>query len=107
MTGVQTCALPILGGDEFAIVFLKIDGKKASSIMEKIMNIFSETSIEFEGEEHFVSFAFGTSQYPSDGENSKELAKIADGRMYVRKAEMKGACCVIEADKRAGLYGKA
>lgn len=78
-----------IGGDEFGIVFLGIGEKQTSSIMEKIVDIFRETPIEFEGDDYFVSFAFGTSQYPSEGENSKTLAKIADNRMYVQKAGMK------------------
>lgn len=80
-----------VGGDEFTIVFLNTDNQRAHHIIEKIMTIFEQNPLKFANQSQSVSFAFGTAQYPCDGEDYQQLIKIADDRMYIHKSEMKGS----------------
>ena len=78
-----------IGGDEFAIVFLNTDTEQVNCIMEKIQIALAQNPLEIGDRKHHVSFAFGTAQYPEEGEDTRELMKIADDRMYLHKGEMK------------------
>ena len=78
-----------IGGDEFAIVFLNTDTEQVNCIMEKIQIALAQNPLEIGDRKHHVSFAFGTAQYPGEGEDTRELMKIADDRMYLHKGEMK------------------
>lgn len=84
-----------IGGDEFAIVFLNTDTEQVNRILEKIEKIFKQNPLKFGDDEHLVSFAFGTAEYPREGEDTKKLIKVADDKMYVHKGIMKGIRCEI------------
>lgn len=77
-----------MGGDEFAAIVTDLQYKDMDSIIWKL-----QSEIEIKNEEQpalNISAAYGyckRSEYPSM--NAKEIYRIADSRMYVRKAQMK------------------
>ena len=77
-----------MGGDEFAAAVTKLEYIDMDSLMWKL-----QSEIEIKNEEHpqlNISAAFGyckRSEYPDM--DAKEIYRIADSRMYVRKAQMK------------------
>ncbi|MBO4808196.1 MAG: diguanylate cyclase [Lachnospiraceae bacterium] len=77
-----------MGGDEFAAIVTDLQYKDMDSIIWKL-----QSEIELKNEEQpmlNISAAYGyckRSEYPNM--NAKEIYRIADSRMYVRKAQMK------------------
>ena len=77
-----------MGGDEFAAIVTDLQYKDMDSIIWKL-----QSEIEIKNEEQpmlHISAAYGyckRSEYPNM--NAKEIYRIADSRMYVRKAQMK------------------
>jgi len=77
-----------MGGDEFAAIVKDLEYKDMDSLLWRL-----QSEIEIKNEELpqlNISAAYGyckRSEYPSM--NAKEIYRIADSRMYVRKAQMK------------------
>lgn len=79
-----------MGGDEFAILFKKIDSKE--QMTEKIQNLTERVSVPYsiQGHTYNISLSIGISQYPSDGTDYFTLLKKADIAMYDVKYAGKG-----------------
>ncbi|MCT4618179.1 MAG: diguanylate cyclase [Marinisporobacter sp.] len=77
------------GGDEFIGVFFEIDTKVLTNKLEEWSKQFIQNPILFEENKMICSFSYGIANFPHDGENYKELVKIADERMYVYKDKIK------------------
>ena len=70
------------GGDEFAIVFPETDTEGAKSLVRRVAQKLAE-----DGEEPSLSFSFGLSVYPNDGDTANELLEMADHGLYAMKHE--------------------
>ena len=78
MTGVQTCALPIL------IVLPSIGGEAARKRITDIEQLVYNLGFEITGTKE-LSISVGVSVYPEDGETVEDLLSEADRRMYQAK----------------------
>ena len=74
-----------IGGDEFILVFDKINKEEALKEILKIKSYFKEHPLEIEGNSIDISFSVGISEYPFDSENINDLIKLSDKRMYKDK----------------------
>jgi len=74
-----------IGGDEFVILLLNIDGKEdASSVAQKIINTIAEP-ITLAAHDLRVGGSIGISICPKDGADYDTLLKNADAAMYRAK----------------------
>jgi len=71
------------GGDEFVIAILMDKNE------DKIIKIIERTRKEIENRLPEISFSYGYSKYPDDGNDIEKLVKIADERMYENKRKRK------------------
>lgn len=76
------------GGDEFVAIYLMSD---KIEIMKKLENLSIETDFieEKEISNFKITFSYGISVFPTDGDTYYELLNIADARMYQSKKEKK------------------
>ena len=82
----STDILARYGGDEFVILMPMTDSEEAQRIMERIKEDLSTRYFEVDGIKiPFIEFAYGISEYPSEGTDLEELIKLADRRMYADK----------------------
>lgn len=82
------------GGDEFVLAFLGTDKKEAHRMMEGFLKEYSQ--IEFSGEHGEIfhaALSAGVSTYPGDRDNTYDLLRVADERLYEAKAQ--GRNCVV------------
>ena len=100
MTGVQTCALPILagalratdtiarlGGDEFTLLVENASSvDEITAIADKIKSVFAQP-FKTESGEVFTTTSLGITIFPFDDTNRDELIKNADVAMYYAKQE--------------------
>ena len=76
-----------MGGDEFLILAPDTDSISVEAFAMRI-----ESGLEaqtFHGVEEVVSVSIGTATYPDDAKNFDDLLRVADRRMYARKAAHK------------------
>ena len=74
-----------LGGDEFIIVATDLEeGKSADHFVEAVRSAM-EKPILVEGRSMVVSASLGMALYPDDADDSIQLLRIADQRMYALK----------------------
>ncbi len=93
-----------LGGDEFTII---IKGVLAKEELEQIANsIIHEFNmpIDCKDRELRISTSIGIVQYPSDGQDEKELIKNADTAMYAAKHAGKNAFRFFTLDMHRDLH---
>ena len=82
------------GGDEFILAFLGTDKREAHRLMESFLKEYSQ--IEFcgeHGEIFHASLSAGIATYPGDPDNTYDLLKVADQRLY--EAKSLGRNCVV------------
>ena len=76
-----------LGGDEFACILEDFrDREAALAVIDKIMDIFTET-ITYEGVEHQIGGSLGVSFYPESATDADLLIQLADEAMYQAKVK--------------------
>ena len=87
MTGVQTCALPILGGDEFVVLIEDVpDPLFVGSLAQKLIAALS-TGFMLSEKEYHITASIGVSTFPDDGDDLQTLLKNADIAMYRAKEQ--------------------
>lgn len=74
-----------IGGDEFILVFDKLNKEETTREIQKIKNFFKENPLEIEEKNIKISFSVGISEYPFDSEDIEDLIKLSDKRMYKDK----------------------
>jgi diguanylate cyclase (GGDEF)-like protein len=74
------------GGEEFAIVLVKTTKVKTFNSAKRIVQSLADHPFEKEGKKVRMTISAGMAEYPTDGENMRELIAIADRAMY----EVKG-----------------
>lgn len=86
----KTAIFGRIGGDEFALVFRDISKVTVHQIMQDIKLHFIEFPFIFNNQELLnISFGYGLSIFPEDGEDTNTLFKNADYLMYIDKRSSK------------------
>ena len=90
MDGLRTTDLLFrYGGDEFVLILQGIDETRGAALVQQLLD--NMVAIPFSGEPPItMGFSAGISYFPADGENAKDLLKIADKRVYRAKREGRG-----------------
>lgn len=73
-----------IGGDEFALVLPQTDAPQALALSRRVENVFAD-SLKTLQLNVTVGLDHGVSHYPQDADNSEDLTRIADERLYQRK----------------------
>jgi diguanylate cyclase (GGDEF)-like protein len=82
------------GGDEFVIIYLDIDRRKAISITEHIQSAIRSSKFLLELPDPVtITASFGIAIFPEDAKDKKELLLSADNRMYTVKRSTKNGIC--------------
>jgi diguanylate cyclase (GGDEF)-like protein len=74
-----------LGGDEFVIVLPGVGELTEARRIADLVAAAMARPLVYGGRELRISASFGISVYPSDGDNTDALLKIADENMYRAK----------------------
>ncbi len=75
------------GGEEFAIAFVDEDLRTARSVLQRVLEEFSQVEFGLDDSRSFnVTFSGGLAEFGRDGQKFDELVRIADERLYVSKA---------------------
>lgn len=88
---VDGCHFGRNGGDEFLLVIPNGKVDETDAVMKRIQLVLKEVKLNYEGKmlDEEIRFSYGIVEYPSDGEDRKELLKLADSRMYENKRDSK------------------
>lgn len=73
------------GGDEFCGIYFDTEEKELNARFEACLESLAQHPVEINGVHEAVSFSYGIARFPQDGEDSNELIKVADDRMYFYK----------------------
>ncbi len=73
-----------IGGDEFALILPQTDPAQASGLSRRVETVFAE-SLKTLQLIVTVGMDHGVVNYPQDADNSEDLIRIADDRLYERK----------------------
>jgi diguanylate cyclase (GGDEF)-like protein len=73
-----------IGGDEFALILPQTDPIQASGLSRRVETVFAE-SLKTLQLTVTVGMDHGVVNYPQDADNSEDLIRIADDRLYERK----------------------
>ena len=73
-----------IGGDEFALILPQTDPAQASGLSRRVETVFAE-SLKTLQLIVTVGMDHGVVNYPQDADNSEDLIRIADDRLYQRK----------------------
>jgi diguanylate cyclase (GGDEF)-like protein len=78
-----------IGGDEFALVLPQTDAPQSQALSRRIETVFADTlkSLQLNVS---VGMDYGVANYPQDADNTEELVRIADERLYQRKHAHRG-----------------
>jgi diguanylate cyclase (GGDEF)-like protein len=82
----ETDTVARIGGDEFIILLLSVNGRReVSSLADKILK---SLIVPFELRDHelFITTSLGICMYPDDGQNTEDIVKQADIAMYHAKS---------------------
>jgi diguanylate cyclase (GGDEF)-like protein len=78
-----------IGGDEFALVLPQTDAPQSQALSRRIETVFAD-SLKSLQLNVTVGMDYGVANYPQDAENTEELVRIADERLYQRKHVHRG-----------------
>jgi diguanylate cyclase (GGDEF)-like protein len=89
-----------IGGDEFALVLPQTDAPQAHALSRRIETVFADTlkSLQLNVT---VGMDYGVANYPPDADNTEELVRIADERLYQRKHAHRGRSAETPAPRPA------
>jgi len=73
-----------IGGDEFALILPQTDAAQALALSRRVETVFEE-SLKPLQLSVTVGMDHGVANYPQDADNSEDLARIADERLYQSK----------------------
>jgi diguanylate cyclase (GGDEF)-like protein len=78
-----------IGGDEFALVLPQTDAPQSQALSRRIETVFADTlkSLQLNVT---VGMDYGVANFPQDADNTEELVRIADERLYQRKHAHRG-----------------
>lgn len=73
------------GGDEFAILLPETQGAQAMEVANKLLKLFNDTTLEYEGRQIPMSASIGISLFPTHTRDANEFIAFADAAMYEAK----------------------
>jgi len=78
-----------IGGDEFALVLPQTDAPQSLALSRRVETVFADTikSLQLNVT---VGMDYGVANFPQDADNTDELVRIADERLYQRKHAHRG-----------------
>jgi diguanylate cyclase (GGDEF)-like protein len=78
-----------IGGDEFALVLPQTDAPQSLALSRRVETVFADTlkSLQLNVT---VGMDYGVANFPQDADNTEELVRIADERLYERKHAHRG-----------------
>src|SRR5690554_776161 len=98
VTGVQTCALPILreifnvkahicrfGGDEFAVYLHDYEPEEVNELIKKLANILENHQVTAISNDYRLKFSYGSTKIELPFDFSK-VYEISDKKLYEHKA---------------------
>jgi diguanylate cyclase (GGDEF)-like protein len=68
-----------IGGDEFAVILSNAEGNEVPGFTDRLSSLLAMSGKS-------VAYTIGTASSPRDSSNPEELLRIADARLYERKA---------------------
>jgi len=71
-----------VGGDEFALLLLEADREDYAALESRLRDLLKEVSAGFPG----TGVSIGAAHAPEDGDQGRILLRLADARMYEKKA---------------------
>ena len=86
----KTDILARIGGDEFGIILPETDRTGAETLLERLEKKFRKEPVSVQYTLMRLSFSYGISTFPTDGETVEDLLRVADERMYENKFSKKG-----------------
>lgn len=79
-----------IGGDEFAMVYLRKNKQEVSDLIKEIARHFKEVPFNYNGLDLLsITFGYGISCYPEDATDIPSLFRLADKLMYSEKKRLK------------------
>ncbi len=79
-----------VGGDEFTLVYKDKSDQDVHQIMKNIRAHFNEAPFKYNNQEILnITFGYGISTFPEEGEDISNLIKNADYLMYIDKRRYK------------------
>jgi diguanylate cyclase (GGDEF)-like protein len=78
-----------IGGDEFALILPQTDAPQAHALSRRVETVFEDTlkSLQLNVT---AGMDYGVANFPQDADNTEELVRIADERLYQRKHAHRG-----------------
>jgi diguanylate cyclase (GGDEF)-like protein len=83
------------GGEEFCILFARLDKKKAYTIVEKLRVKIEKTDIILRKQKTKITVSIGVANFPADASDENELIFKADKAMYEAKEKGRNRVCGI------------
>lgn len=75
------------GGEEFLLLFPKIDHARVQQLMQRLLKHFNAIPyVTGEGDELSLTFSAGISSFPEDGNSIQQLVEAADQALYRAKS---------------------
>jgi diguanylate cyclase (GGDEF)-like protein len=84
-----------VGGEEFCIILLRIDKKKACTIADELCRKIEKEKINLRRQDTGVTVSIGVVTSPGDATEEDELIKKADRAMYEAKQKGRNRVCCI------------
>jgi diguanylate cyclase (GGDEF)-like protein len=84
-----------VGGEEFCIILLGIDKKKACRIADELRRKIEKEKINLRRQDTAVTVSIGVVTFPADATEEDELIKKADKAMYEAKQKGRNRVCCI------------
>jgi diguanylate cyclase (GGDEF)-like protein len=78
-----------IGGDEFALILPQTDAPQAHALSRRVETVFEDT-LKLLQLNVTVGMDYGVANFPQDADNTEELVRIADERLYDRKHAHRG-----------------
>jgi diguanylate cyclase (GGDEF)-like protein len=78
-----------IGGDEFALILPQTDAAQALALSRRVETVFADTLKPLQLNVT-VGMDYGVTNFPQDADNTEDLVRIADERLYQRKHAHRG-----------------
>lgn len=93
-----------LGGEEFAFLLPETGQSEAIRFAERIRSIIASSSVEYQGEQIYMTVSMGLSEFRAPGPDRDQLIAQVDSALYEAKREGKNRVVAVErpAERQSG-----